>query len=133
MPFSPETPLSGVGRVLEPTEYLHYEKRFDIPSDFNKGRVFIHFGAVDQIADVYLNGVHIGSHSGGYTPFSFEITDNIKEGENRLNVTVRDFQTQSSIPAVSKSLTEAEYGTALRAEYGRPFGLKAHPRSIFTQ
>lgn len=91
VPFSPETPLSGVGRVLEPTEYLHYEKRFDIPSDFNKGRVFIHFGAVDQIADVYLNGVYIGSHSGGYTPFSFEITDNIKEGENRLNVTVRDF------------------------------------------
>lgn len=91
VPFSPETPLSGVGRVLEPTEYLHYETRFNIPSDFNKGRVFIHFGAVDQIADVYLNGVHIGSHSGGYTPFSFEITDNIKEGENRLNVTVRDF------------------------------------------
>lgn len=91
VPFSPETPLSGVGRVLEPTEYLHYEKHFDIPSDFNKGRVFIHFGAVDQISDVYLNGVHIGSHSGGYTPFSFEITDNIKEGENRLNVTVRDF------------------------------------------
>lgn len=91
VPFSPETPLSGVGRVLEPTEYLHYEKRFNIPSDFNKGRVFIHFGAVDQIADVYLNGVHIGSHSGGYTPFSFEITDNIKDGENRLNVTVRDF------------------------------------------
>ena len=87
VPFSPETPLSGVGRVLEPTEYLHYEKRFNIPSDFNKGRVCIHFGAVDQIADVYLNGVH----SGGYTPFSFEITDNIKEGENRLNVTVRDF------------------------------------------
>lgn len=91
VPFSPETPLSGVGRVLEPSEFLHYEKRFDIPSDFNKGRVFIHFGAVDQIADVYLNGVHIGSHSGGYTPFSFEITDNIKVGENRLNVTVRDF------------------------------------------
>lgn len=91
VPFSPETPLSGVGRVLEPSKFLHYEKRFNIPSDFNKGRVFIHFGAVDQIADVYLNGVHIGSHSGGYTPFSFEITDNIKEGENRLNVTVRDF------------------------------------------
>lgn len=91
VPFSPETPLSGVGRVLEPSEYLHYEKHFEIPSDFNKGRVFVHFGAVDQIAEVYLNGVHIGSHSGGYTPFSFEITDNIKEGQNRLNVTVRDF------------------------------------------
>lgn len=91
VPFSPETPLSGVGRVLEPNEYLHYEKYFDIPSDFNKGRVFIHFGAVDQIAEVFINGTSVGSHTGGYTPFSFEITDYIKDGQNRLNVTVRDY------------------------------------------
>lgn len=91
VPFSPETPLSGVGTVLEPNEYLHYEKYFDIPSDFNKGRVFIHFGAVDQIAEVYVNGTSVGSHTGGYTPFSFEITDYIKDGQNRLNVTVRDY------------------------------------------
>ncbi len=91
VPFSPETPLSGVGRMLMPDEYLHYKKEFDIAPDFNKGRVFIHFGAVDQIATVYLNGVKIGTHSGGYTPFSFEITDCIKEKGNVLNVVVRDF------------------------------------------
>lgn len=91
VPFSPETPLSGVGRVLEPTEYLHYEKYFDIPSDFNKGRIFLHFGAVDQIAKVYINDALVGSHTGGYTPFAFEITDYIKDGQNRLNVTVRDY------------------------------------------
>ena len=91
MPFSPETPLSGVGRVLKPSEYLHYEKSFTLPSDFNQGRVFLHFGAVDQIADVYINGTLAGSHTGGYTPFSFEITDRIREGENRIHVTVRDY------------------------------------------
>ena len=91
VPFSPEAPLSGVGRVLKPSEYLHYEKMFDIPPDFNKGRVFIHFGAVDQIADVFVNGAYVGSHTGGYTPFSFEITKYINEGQNRLNVTVKDY------------------------------------------
>lgn len=91
VPFSPETPLSGVNRVLEPSEYLHYEKVFEITDDFNRGRVFIHFGAVDQIADVYVNGTHVGSHTGGYTPFSFEITESLKTGENRLNVVVKDY------------------------------------------
>lgn len=91
VPFSPEAPLSGVNRVLKPGEYLHYEKIFDIPDGFNQGRVFIHFGAVDQIAQVYVNGVFIGSHTGGYTPFSFEITDYIKTGSNTLNVAVMDY------------------------------------------
>lgn len=91
VPFSPETPLSGVSRVLSPDEYLHYEKKFELPENFNKGRIFIHFGAVDQIATVYLNGTEIGTHKGGYTPFTFELTDYIKQGENVLNVTVKDY------------------------------------------
>ena len=91
VPFSPETPLSGVSHVLSPDEYLHYEKKFELPENFNKGRIFIHFGAVDQIATVYLNGTEIGTHKGGYTPFTFELTDYIKQGENVLNVTVKDY------------------------------------------
>lgn len=91
VPFSPETPLSGVSRVLSPDEYLHYEKKFELPENFNKGRIFIHFGAVDQIATVYLNGTEIGTHKGGYTPFTFELTDYIKQDENVLNVTVKDY------------------------------------------
>lgn len=89
VPFSPEAPLSGVNRSLKSNEYLIYQKEFLIPNDFNKGRVFINFGAVDQIAKVYLNGAFVGVHHGGYTSFSFEITDYIKQ-QNVLNVVVRD-------------------------------------------
>lgn len=90
VPFSPETPLSGVNRELKHDEFLVYEKSFDIPTDFNKGRVFINFGAVDQIAKVIINDNLVGEHHGGYTPFTFEITDYIKTGENMLNVIVAD-------------------------------------------
>lgn len=95
VPFSPETPLSGINRTLGSEEYLVYEKEFDLPDGFNKGRVFINFGAVDQIAKVYINGKIVGSHHGGYTPFSFEITDYISE-HNILNVTVRDLNEKNS-------------------------------------
>lgn len=90
VPFSPECPLSRVNRELKENEFLIYQKSFDLTNDFNKGRVFIHFGAVDQIAKVYLNGNYIGLHHGGYTPFSFEITDYIKNCDNILNVVVQD-------------------------------------------
>lgn len=90
VPFSPECPLSGVSRELGEEEYLIYEKKFVLPHDFNKGRVFINFGAVDQIARVYLNGKFVGAHHGGYTAFSFELTDYLNNGENTLNVVVRD-------------------------------------------
>lgn len=90
VPFSPECPLSGVERILQHDEYLIYEKHFELPEDFNRGRVFIHFGAVDQIAVVYLNDKCVGSHHGGYTAFSFELTDYLSDGDNRLNVIVRD-------------------------------------------
>ena len=89
VPFSPEAPLSGVNRTLKSTEYLIYNKNFDLPDGFNKGRVFIHFGAVDQIAKVYINGQFVGVHHGGYTPFTFEITEQIEE-HNVINVVVRD-------------------------------------------
>lgn len=89
VPFSPETPLSGVNRMLKSNEYLIYNKKFDLPDDFNKGKVFVHFGAVDQIAKVYLNGRFVGVHHGGYTPFSFEVSHLIQE-HNTLNVVVRD-------------------------------------------
>lgn len=89
VPFSPETPLSGVNRMLKSNEYLIYNKKFDLPDDFNKGKVFVHFGAVDQIAKVYLNGRFVGVHHGGYTSFSFEVSHLIQE-HNTLNVVVRD-------------------------------------------
>ena len=91
VPFSPETPLSGVERILKPGEYLHYRRTFTLPDGFNRGRVFLHFGAVDQMCTVYLNGVQVGGHQGGYTPFTLELTDALQPGENTLEVSVQDF------------------------------------------
>lgn len=92
VPFSPETELSGVCRAIKPDDFLFYEKCFVLPEGFNKGRVFINFGAVDQIAKVYLNKKLVGEHKGGYTPFTLELTDYIKdEEENQLVVAVKDY------------------------------------------
>lgn len=98
VPFSPETELSGVYRTLSAGDYLFYEKNFVLPEGFNKGRVFIHFGAVDQIATVFLNEKKVGEHKGGYTPFTLELTDYIlPEGEeNQLVVSVQDFTDHNS-------------------------------------
>jgi len=88
-PFSPEAPLSGVERRVRPEDTLWYLRAFALPQGFNRGRVLLHFGAVDQIATVYLNGVELGAHTGGYTPFSFDITRDIRS-ENELVVKVKD-------------------------------------------
>lgn len=89
VPFSPECPLSNINEAVD-TSCLIYEKSFTLPNGFNKGRVFINFGAVDQIAKVYLNDKFVGEHHGGYTPFGFELTDFIVE-DNSLKVVVSDF------------------------------------------
>lgn len=96
VPFSPETELSGVCRAIKPDEYLFYQKAFTLPDGFNKGRVFVNFGAVDQIATVYLNRKKVGFHKGGYTPFKVELTDALIDGENVLEVQVQDFSDTKS-------------------------------------
>ena len=96
VPFSPESELSGVNRTVGPNDYLIYKKTFVLPSDFNKGRVYINFGAVDQIATVYINGKCVGTHKGGYTPFRFELSEYINESENDLVVLVKDFSDTKS-------------------------------------
>lgn len=91
VPFSPETELSGMSRIIKPEEYIVYERKFHIPPGFNKGRIFLHFGAVDQIAVVYINDKKVGEHKGGYTPFQLEITDFVTDGENRIMVFAFDY------------------------------------------
>ena len=89
VPFSPETKASGVNRQLQPDEYLFYRLIFKLEKSFIKDKVLLHFLAVDQIADVYLNGNHLGSHIGGYLPFEFDIKQFLKD-ENELVVRVKD-------------------------------------------
>ena len=89
VPFVPESVLSGIGKAMPKGEKLCYKKSFSLPHDFIKSRTILHFGAVDQIAEVYLNGAFLGIHVGGYSGFSFDITDHLKE-ENTLEVFVTD-------------------------------------------
>ena len=89
VPFSPEAPLSGVGRMLQPGEYLWYRRALP-KMDAQGGRILLHFGAVDQQADVYVNGQKVAYHMGGYTPFSADITAALTDGENELLVRVQD-------------------------------------------
>ncbi len=76
VPFSPESELSGVRRTLHADEYLWYMKKFYVRDEFaSHRRLLLHFGAVDQSADVFINGDFCVHHEGGYTPFSADVTD----------------------------------------------------------
>ncbi len=112
VPFAPESILSGVEKQLRPGEVLWYERKVVLPEGFRKtrekirrdlrdgewlatseglaqDRVLLHFGAVDQVADVYFNGVHVAHHEGGYLPFYADVTDWL-QAENTLTVRVTD-------------------------------------------
>lgn len=75
VPFSPETPLSGVNRTLGADQILWYRRGFCLPRALQAGeRALLHFGAVDQSCRVAVNGVEVGGHTGGYLPFTLDIT-----------------------------------------------------------
>lgn len=93
LPFSPNASLSGYQGKVD--KELVYEKSFVLPKkngeENNKEKHLLCFGAVDQIAKVWLNGEYLGEHKGGYLPFSFDITNCVKsEGENQLKVIAID-------------------------------------------
>ncbi len=90
VPFPPESHISGVGFTPKKGEKLVYRRTFSIPDGFVKDRLFLHFGACDQIAQVFINDICAGTHEGGYLPFSFDITEYIKDGENSVRVVVTD-------------------------------------------
>lgn len=92
VPFSPETASSGLpsGFVLGDGEKLVYHRTFSIDDTMINGTVLLHFDAVDQECDVYLNGTHVAHHRGGYTAFCTDVSDAIRLGENELTVHVTD-------------------------------------------
>lgn len=91
VPFSPETPLSGVGHLLQPDEYLWYRRSVTLPeSFFRDGRLLLHFGAVDQCCTVWVNGQEAGSHTGGYLPFALDATELIEGDAFTLELRVTD-------------------------------------------
>ena len=91
VPFPPQSILSACNMKWdEVSDELVYECQFMLPQDFAKDRILLHFGAVDQIAKVYVNDEYVGEHEGGYLPFSFDITKYVKKENNRLRVVVID-------------------------------------------
>ena len=90
VPFAVESSLSGVGKRLNKENELWYNRTFTVPSKWNGKRVLLHIGAADWKTDVWVNGVSVGSHTGGYTPFEIDITAALKKGDNDLKVRVWD-------------------------------------------
>ena len=75
VPFSPEAPLSGVGRTVQPSELLWYKRKIELSKLADDQRLILHFKAVDWMCACFVNGKLAGTHTGGYLSFSFEITN----------------------------------------------------------
>ena len=88
VPFAVESSLSGVQKTVGTDNELWYKRTFDIPSSWKNKNIILNFGAVDWKADVFVNDILIGSHKGGYTQFSFDITPYLK-GQKGQKLTVR--------------------------------------------
>ncbi len=90
VPFPIESALSGVNRRLQPDECLWYQRQFTLNKAWENGRVLLHFGAVDWECRIFINKSLVGEHTGGYTPFSIDITRALQQGTNEVVIAVRD-------------------------------------------
>ncbi|MDR3269385.1 MAG: beta-galactosidase [Tannerella sp.] len=90
VPFAVESSLSGVQKSVGENNELWYKRTFTLPSAWRNKNILLNFGAVDWKAEVYLNDIKIGTHTGGYTPFSFNITPFLLPGKQKLTVKVWD-------------------------------------------
>lgn len=78
---------------------LYYRRKFTVSSRMLEKRLFLRFGSVTHKAEVWLNGTCLGKHSGGFLPFSFEITETAIAGENELEVIVNNIVDETTLPA----------------------------------
>ncbi|MBP3685037.1 MAG: glycoside hydrolase family 2 [Oscillospiraceae bacterium] len=97
VPFCPESQLSGIHTHFPEGAALWYRRKLILPEGFNRGRVLLHIGAADQIADIYINGKHMTRHEGGYEAFSVDITDALQE-ENEISIRCYDDLNDQSYP-----------------------------------
>lgn len=91
VPFCVESQLSGVQKKLTEKQELWYHRDFTLPTNWKGKNIMLNFGAVDWQADVFVNDIHIGTHKGGYTAFSYDITPYLNaKGKQKLVVRVYD-------------------------------------------
>ena len=88
VPFAVESSLSGVQKEVGDMNELWYKRTFSVPANWKNKDIVLNFGAVDWKADVFINDILIGSHQGGFTPFSFNITPYLN-GKNNQKLVVR--------------------------------------------
>ncbi|HHX65387.1 MAG TPA: beta-galactosidase [Chloroflexi bacterium] len=118
VPYCPESVLSGIGDVdFHPGVW--YRREVTIPEDWPTGRVLLHVGAADHDATVWVNSSEVGHHSGGYTPFTFDVTDRLIRGENSLVLHARD-DTRSPLVAAGKQCPDYY---SRRCHYTRTTGI----------
>ena len=90
VPYSPEVEKSGVNKIVMPDDFLFYRLNYQIPKDFIKDKVILHFGAVDQIAEVFINGKFALKHVGGFLPFSLDIKPFLNDNNVEILLRVVD-------------------------------------------
>ncbi|MBQ8094730.1 MAG: glycoside hydrolase family 2 [Clostridia bacterium] len=90
VPFAYQTEISGIGPTDEIHPVLWYKRTFTVPAEMQGRNLLLRFGAVDFACRVYINGQLAGTHEGGYSPFDFDITTYLNEGENSLCIRVQD-------------------------------------------
>ena len=106
VPFAVESSLSGVQKGLTEKDELWYRRTFSVPAAWKGSNVLLNFGAVDWKADVFVNDILAGSHTGGFTPFSLDITPYLKaKGEQKLVVRVFDGTDKGYQPRGKQVLT----------------------------
>ena len=105
VPFSPEVEKSGVNRVVNPDDYLFYHLSFALPKSFLKDKVILHFGAVDQIAEVFINNSFALKHVGGFLPFSLDIKPFLNDENVDIVLRVQDTTNSSYHSSGKQSLT----------------------------
>jgi len=117
VPFAPESPLSGVG-FPDFMASVWYKKNLHIPAEWSGRRILLHFEAADYQTTVWINGKKIGEHYGGYTPFSFEITEYCNQPEVVLVVRCRDSLRSNLQPAGKQSKRYHSYSCLYRRTTG---------------
>lgn len=105
VPFAIESALSGVGKSVGKEHVLWYDKTIELSSNIRKGKVLLHFGAVDWATQVFVNGKKVGDHKGGFDPFSFDITGYLKKGSKQtISVSVYDPTNEGFQPVGKQSV-----------------------------
>jgi len=90
VPFSPEVEKSGVNKTVLPDDYLFYKLHVELPKEFIKDKVILHFGAVDQIAEVFINDQFVMKHIGGFLPFEMDIKPYLDNNKATIILRVQD-------------------------------------------